>query len=72
MKLFINYNFPPINFVLSVIITDPIHIITNTVVNTTPEFLAEESDKTNPKNMHIKKGPHKSPNYEKIYKHNII
>lgn len=36
-------------------------MITNTVVKTTPEFLAEAIDKINPKNMHIKNGPQRSP-----------
>lgn len=53
---------PPINLVFKVIITDPTHIITKTVVNTIPEFFAEATDKIKPKNMHIKNGPHKSPN----------
>lgn len=77
-----NYNLPPISFVLIVMTSEPIHIITNTVVNTIPEFLFEERDNINPNKMHIINGPHKSPkkfilcveNYIKIvyFKFNYI
>ena len=39
-------------------------MITKTVVKTIPEFLVEEIERTNPRNIHIKKGPHKSPKIE--------
>ncbi len=60
---------PPNNLVFKVIMSDPIHIITKTVVNTSAESFFEVIESIliqhkiinyNPRKRHITKGPHKS------------